>query len=102
MTIAFADMPWEMLVRGARTKTVVRDGKRLRLVEFGLDFVERDWCTRGHAGFLLDGAMEVDIDGTVFAYQAGDGLLIPAGAATRHRHHATLRPTTLFLVEDVE
>jgi quercetin dioxygenase-like cupin family protein len=102
VTIVFRDIPWESPAPGLETKTVVQGDKRLRLVQFGRDFVEPEWCTRGHAGFMLEGAIEVDIDGTVVRYQAGDGLLIPAGEATRHRHHATLRPATLFLVEDVE
>jgi hypothetical protein len=102
VTIVFRRTPWESGVPGLKTKTVVQGDKRLRLVQFDLDFVEQEWCTRGHAGFMLEGAMEVDIDGTIVGYQAGDGLLIPAGEATRHRHHATLRPATLFLVEDLD
>jgi len=101
-SLAFARIPWESPAPGLRTKAVVRAGKKLRLVEFGLDFVEPEWCTRGHAGIVLEGSLELDVAGNVVGFQAGDGLLIPAGEATRHRHHATRRTATLFLVEEAQ
>jgi hypothetical protein len=102
MNIALSDLPWEVTIPGLRTKTAVRDGKRFRLVQFGVEFVESEWCTSGHAGFVLEGAIEVDIAGTVVSFKAGDALAIASGEAGRHRHHATVQPATLFLVEDVQ
>ena len=83
-----------------RTKTVVRGGKKLRLVEFGAEFVEPDWCTRAHAGLVLEGEMELDVDGRVVRLRAGDALMVPGGEGHRHKHHATIATTRLFLVED--
>jgi len=71
-----------------------------RLVQFGTEFVEPDWCTRGHAGVVLRGAIDLDVAGTAVTFRAGDGIFIPAGERTRHRHRATLETATLFLVEE--
>ena len=100
VAIAFEEIAWESPAPGLRTKAVVHGGQKLRLVEFGRDFVEPDWCTRGHAGLVLEGAIDIDVGGTVLRFRAGEGLFIPAGEAHRHRHHATLARARLFLVEE--
>ena len=40
VSFAWDAIAWETPAPGVRTKTVVRGGKKLRLVEFGRDFVE--------------------------------------------------------------
>ena len=47
-----------------RVKRVVRDGKQIRLVEVGPDSGESDWCEEGHVGFILEGELETNIDGS--------------------------------------
>jgi Cupin domain len=100
IAIAFDEIAWLTVAPGLRTKTVVHGGRKLRLVELGRDFVEPDWCTRGHAGLVLEGAIDIDVAGTVLRFRAGDGLFIPAGEEHHHRHHATLATARLFLVEE--
>ena len=100
VSFAFDAIAWETPAPGLRTRTVVRGGKKLRLVEFGAAFVEPDWCTRGHAGLVLEGEMELNVDGRIVKLRAGDALMLPAGAAHRHKHHATIATTRLFLVEE--
>ncbi|MHC4499416.1 MAG: cupin domain-containing protein [Planctomycetota bacterium] len=58
-------------------------GRKLRLVEFSKEFVEPDWCSRGHIGYVLEGQMEVNFDGKVIVFGPGDGIFIPAGE--KHR-----------------
>jgi quercetin dioxygenase-like cupin family protein len=99
--VAFDEIPWQSPSVGARVKAVVRGDKRLRLVEFALDFVEPDWCTKEHVGFVIQGAMEIEIAGRVMGFKAGDGLAIPGGDGDRHRHRVTRETTILFLVEPV-
>jgi len=101
VSFAFEAIAWEAPAPGLRTKTVVRGGTKLRLVEFGANFVEPDWCTRGHNGLVLEGEMELDVDGRVVRLRAGDALMVPDGQEHRHRHHATIATTRLFVVEEV-
>jgi len=57
--IDFGDVAWQAPAPGQRSKVVERGGKRLRLVEFAEGFAEDDWCTAGHAGVVLEGALTV-------------------------------------------
>lgn len=99
--VLFSNLPWEATAPGARVKVVPLGKRRMRLVEFSREFVEPGWCTRGHLGMVLDGEMDLSINGVVHRYRAGDGIALEAGDAMRHRHQANVTPTvTLFLVED--
>lgn len=97
--IGFDEIEWESPAPGLRVKARETGDQRLRLVEFSEGFVEPDWCTKGHTGYVLDGAMELDVDGQTITLRAGDALHIPAGDATRHRHIRSLPQVVLFLVE---
>ena len=99
--LSFDGVAWESPAPGLRTKEITRGGKRYRLIEFGSGFVEPDWCRKGHAGVVLHGAFELNIDGTPVTFRAGDGIAIAGGEGTRHRHRATLETATLFVVEEV-
>ena len=99
--VDFDQLAWEAPAPGLRTKTVDRGGKKLRLVEFSADFVEPDWCVRGHAGLVLQGEIEGEGAGAVVRFRTGEGLFIAAGDSHRHRHHATIAAARLFLVEDL-
>jgi ethanolamine utilization protein EutQ (cupin superfamily) len=99
--IDFKTMPWETPAVGVRFKVYEQDGRKLRLAEFTEDFVETDWCTKGHIGYVLDGQMEIDFGGKVIMFGPCDGLFIPAGE--KHKHKAKVLTDTLkiILVEDV-
>lgn len=99
--VDFAALPWRSPAPGIRQKSYTQGGTRLRLVEFTDAFVEPDWCRRGHLGYVLEGELAIDFNGTVHTFRAGDALVIPQGEAHRHRHHATLKRAMLFLVEEV-
>ena len=66
------------------------------------DFVDPEWCRARHVGYVLSGEMDVDFDGEVVRYRAGDGILIPGGEAHRHKATVVSDGVTLFLVEDAE
>ena len=99
--IDFKTMPWEAPALGVRFKAHEQDGRKLRLAEFTKDFIESDWCTKGHIGYVLEGRMEIDFDGKVILFGPGDGLFIPTGE--KHKHKAKVSTDTLkiILVEDV-
>ena len=48
--VNFDSLEWQSPLPGARFKSFEGDGRRVRLVEFSRDFVEPDWCTKGHIG----------------------------------------------------
>lgn len=83
--IAFRNMEWESPAPGIRYKSVSRNNRRIRLVEFSEEFDEEDWCTSGHAGYVLEGGLSVDFDGSVLEFSAGDGIFIPPGNDSRHK-----------------
>ena len=100
--VDFGSMPWEPPAPGVRFKACERDGRRLRLAEFSKDFVEPDWCTRGHIGYMLEGTMEVDFHGEVVTFRAGDGLFIPPGNTHRHKARVLTGLVRVLLVESMD
>ena len=56
-------MEWQSPLPGAKFKAFEKDNRKLRLVEFTKDFIEPDWCVKGHIGYVLDGEMEINFDG---------------------------------------
>jgi quercetin dioxygenase-like cupin family protein len=83
--IDFKSIAWESPAPGVRHKVFVKDGQRIRLVEFSDNFVESEWCTRGHIGYVLEGRISIDFDEKQTEFKAGDGLFIPEGKANRHK-----------------
>lgn len=98
--ILFDRMKWEVPQSGVRCK-VFRDGSRqLRLVEFSREFIEADWCMKGHIGFVLSGDLEIDFSGRVVQFPEGSALMIPPGAPHAHKARAVTETVRLFLVEE--
>lgn len=100
--IPFESMSWEIPVEGVRFKAYERDGRKLRLVEFSKEFVESDWCTKGHTGYILEGQMEIDFNGQIIVFDPGDGVFIPAGPEHKHKGRVLTDKVTAILVEDGE
>jgi quercetin dioxygenase-like cupin family protein len=99
--VDFEALEWQHLLPGARAK-VHRDGsKQLRLVEFTAEFVEPDWCEKGHIGFVLSGTLEIDFRDQVILYPDGSGILIPPGPLSAHKARSVTPVVRLLLVEDV-
>lgn len=98
--VDFESLDWQSPLPGVRFK-VYRDGaQQLRLVEFSAGFVEPDWCTKGHIGFVLAGVLEIDFRGHVVSYPEGCGIFIPSGASGAHKARSLTPVTRLVLVED--
>jgi len=99
--VDFQSMSWETLAEGVRFKAYEQGGRKLRLAEFAKEFVEPDWCTKGHIGYILEGQMEIDFNGQAIVFGPGDGIVIPAGQKHRHKGKALTGVVRLILVEDV-
>lgn len=83
--IDFQGIDWENPASGVRRKIFSKDGQRIRLVEFSDSFVEANWCTKGHVGYILDGRIFIDFDGKIeIEFSSGDGIFILEGEANKH------------------
>ena len=98
--IHFDSMPWEQSnTAGVRSKTLVRAGRKLRLVEFTNEFVEKDLCRKEHIGYVLEGEIEIDFNGKVETYKPGEGVFIEGGEGSKHKAKCTGSRVKLILVE---
>ena len=100
--IPFDAMSWEAPADSVRFKAHEQGGRKLRLVEFTEEFIEPDWCTKGHIGYILEGQMELDFDGDLIVFGPGDGVFIPAGPEHKHKDRVLTDKVKAILVEDVE
>jgi len=99
MKIDFAALEWEISASGLRSKSFEKDGKRVRLLEHSRDAREDEWCEKPHAGYVLEGNLEIDFSGKIESFHAGDGIFISAGE--KHKAHSVTEKTLLFLVENI-
>jgi hypothetical protein len=83
--IHFVNVEWEHPQEGVKQKVYSNGDKQLRLLRFNDNFIEHDWCTKGHVGYVLCGEMKIDFDGEIKRYSQGDGLWIDAGEQSKHK-----------------
>lgn len=83
--IDFKSMPWECPATGIRQKAIMKDDEIIRLVEFSDSYVEAEWCTKGHIGYVLEGRIFINFESTEIEFKTGDGLFIPAGEENKHK-----------------
>lgn len=95
----FETVAWESPAPKIRFKAVRRNGVQLRLLEFSRGFVEHDWCTKRHIGYVLAGELALEMPEGTVRLRAGEGIVLP-GAKTKHKATALTDTVTLFLVED--
>ena len=99
--INFAELPWEEAHVGARFKAVIRESRKLRLVEFTSEFVEQDWCLKRHFGYVLNGELEITFADRTERFSAGDGIIIAGGEDERHKVKVINSVVRLILVEEI-
>lgn len=99
--VQFDLIEWQCALPGARFKAFCDGSKQLRLLEFTSEFVEPEWCEKGHFGIVLKGELEIDFQGRLIRYPEGSGIFIPAGASGAHKAKAISSSVLLFLVEEV-
>lgn len=99
--IGFDSMEWQQVRPDVRQKVYCEGSRQVRLVEFETSDGAEHWCETGHVGYVLKGALSIDFNGEVISFQAGDGLFIPSGAASKHRAVAISPGTLLLMMEDL-
>lgn len=99
--IEFDKMNWEAPGIGIRYKAYINNKQRIRLIEFSEGFEEKDWCTNGHTGCVLDGEFSIDFNGRIERYQKGDIFYIGAGESEKHKAILTVGEKVLILLFEV-
>lgn len=99
--IDFDALPWQDALPGARFKAYREGARQIRLVEFTAEFVEPDWCGKGHVGYVLEGTLEVSFGEHVVVYPQGSGIFIAAGPASAHKARSLTPVVRLVLVEEL-
>jgi quercetin dioxygenase-like cupin family protein len=98
--ISFEKLEWQQVRPDVRQKIYREGSRQIRLIEFETSDGAEHWCETGHIGYVLKGALSISFNGEVISFKAGDGLFIPAGAASKHRAVAISSGTQLLMVED--
>lgn len=75
-------------------------GQRIRVLEITPDLVHPEWCEKGHAGFVLEGELELRFENQVVQYGMGDGFVNPSGSTDKHIPRALSSRTVLLLFEE--
>jgi hypothetical protein len=99
--VLFDSLEWQSQIHGARFKAFRSGSKQLRIVELTNEFVEPDWCEKGHIGLVIQGELEIDFHGRFVRYPEGSGVFIPAGSTSRHKGRSITPTVLLFFVEDI-
>lgn len=98
--IDFNNLDWVSPGPGIRYKEYVRGDKRIRLVELSEGFAEKEWCIKGHIGYILKGSLSIDFDGRIINFKTGDCLFIPEG----NKHMASItrgKRVSIILFEEI-
>jgi hypothetical protein len=99
--VDFNSLSWQSPTKGVRFKAFLHGNRRLRLVEFSDEFVELEWCMKGHIGYVLEGEGEIDFSGQIVKYSSGDGVFIQAGLEHKHKLKVLSKTIQMVLVEDI-
>ena len=100
-SVDFDALAWEDDGPGIRARAEQVADSRWAIVEYGPGAARDEWCTDGHRGYVLQGAIEYQFeDGShALSLEAGQGFVLAAGTGHRGRN-ATDRVTWIFLIDD--
>lgn len=94
-------MEWEISTVGIKAKVFEKDGKRVRWLELERGLQHPEWCVTGHIGYVVEGELEIDFNGRIVKYSAGDALFISSGDAEKHIPKPISEKVILFMVEEI-
>ena len=83
--INFENISWVEAGKGVRYKVFKRGIQQIRLIEFSEGFIEKNWCIKGHAGYVLEGSCFTDFNGEIEKFETGNILFIPDGDEHKHK-----------------
>jgi quercetin dioxygenase-like cupin family protein len=99
--IALERAPWADDVPGIRAREIDVDGRRWAIVEYSPGARRDEYCTDGHAGFVLEGEIEYEFsDGDPpMVVSQGDAFTLATGRGHRGRNTRD-SSSRLFLIDD--
>ena len=77
------------------------DDQGREVLSFMSGEVAPDWCSQEHIGFVLSGALDIDVAGKVVSFSEGDGIFLPSGQSSAHRATSITPGTRLVMVEEI-
>jgi mannose-6-phosphate isomerase-like protein (cupin superfamily) len=81
------------------SRTATMSDLRVRVVEFGPDYLADHWCDRGHVFYLLRGEVVVELrDGRSFPMKAGECFQVSDDGDSAHRVRTAVGGTA-FIVD---
>jgi quercetin dioxygenase-like cupin family protein len=97
-SVEFDALAWEDDGPGIRRAEQVA-GSRWAVVEYGPGAARAEWCTDGHRGYVLEGALEYEFDdgSEPLAVHAGEGFVLAAGTGHRGRNVTDARARIVLL-----
>src|ERR1041385_6401055 len=99
--VDFESLDWQSPLPGLRLKAYREGTRQIRLLEFRSDFIEPEWCEKGHVGVVLEGTLVIDFRGQMIPFPPGAGIFIAGGASCGHKARAATPVARIVLVEDV-
>lgn len=93
-----ATLPWAEEAPGIHSRATTVDGARWALVRYGPGAERDEWCTDGHRGVVVQGAMAYELaDGRRLEAPEHCGIWLPCGLG--HRGVNGAQETLLFLID---
>ena len=99
--IDFESLDWESPAEGVRFKIIRGEETQVRLIEFSPLLSHPEWCVLGHAGYILQGTLEVKFENEIVVFNDGDAVLIPDGEKHKHIPRAVTDTVQLLSIEKV-
>jgi len=91
----FPELPWVAgKTPGERKKAA--ELAPLTLLEFDVGFEDPATCTRGHAGYVLEGEVALDLEGGSLVIGPSEGFFVEPGTPHRARNPGAV-PVRLFI-----
>ncbi len=100
-SVDFGLVEWADEGLGIRARAARAAGSRWAIVEYGPGAERDEWCKDGHRGYVLEGAIEYELDdgSPPLAFRQGEGFVLAAGTGHRGRNRSG-GVTRLFLIDD--
>ena len=99
--VRFGTMEWHSPAEAVRVKMQEFGKQKIRLLELSRGMQHPEWCIVGHVGYVLSGEFSLEFDQGTVTLKPGDGFIIPAGRASRHRPAPVSDQVTLVLFEQL-
>jgi hypothetical protein len=101
VVLPFDDLDGEEEAPGIRARAAEVTEQRWALVEYAQGVRREEWCSDGHRGLVLEGAIEYEFDNgnPPLSAMKGQAFRLPGGSGHRGRNVAA-GPTRLFLIDD--